>query len=54
MVVQDGPDGIKQAAIKRKYPVAEGLTAGTTTQEGRITNLVPEVSLVPEREKVGL
>ena len=52
--ISDGPDAIKQAAIKRDYPVDEGLTGGTQTQEGRITNLVPEISLVSEREKVGL
>ena len=41
--------------IRRRYPVEEGLTAGTQKQEGRISNLVPqEISLVPRRLKVGL
>ena len=32
--------------LKTKYPVTSGLTAGTTKQEGRESNLVPEISLV--------
>ena len=51
--ISDGPDAIKQAAIRRNYPVEDGIIAGTTTQEGHIMNLVPEESLVPEEEKVG-
>ena len=54
VAISDGPDAIKQAAIRRNNPVEEGLTGGTQTQVGRITNLVIEVeSLVDEREKVG-
>jgi len=53
--ISEGPGGIKTRIIDRNYPNEEGLTGGTQTQEGRITNLVPEEkSLVPEREKVGL
>lgn len=53
--ISEGPDEIKEKAIKRDWPIEEGLTAGTQTQEGRVTNLVPEEkSLVPEREKEGL
>ena len=41
--------------LKRNWPITSGLTAETTKQEGRQSNLVPqESSLVPEREKVGL
>ena len=41
--------------IRTDYPVEEGLTAGTTKQEGTQTNLVPEEgSLVPRRKKVGI
>lgn len=41
--------------LKRNWPHVSGLTAETTKQEGRTSNLVPqESSLVPEREKVGL
>lgn len=41
--------------LKTDYPVEEGLTAGTTKQKGRTTNLVPqERSLVSYNDKVGL
>ena len=41
--------------VKTRYPVDEGLTAGTNKLEGRVSNLVPEEgSLVPQRSKVGL
>jgi len=41
--------------IRRFWPVEEGLTARTQTQEGRQMFLIPQLSsLVPEREKVGL
>lgn len=54
MVVQQGPASIKQKEIKTEFPVAEGLITGTTTQTGRVMNLVPEQSLVPQRERCGL
>ena len=55
VAISEGPDAIKQKAIKRNWPVDEGLTGGTNTQEGRVTNLVvQEKSLVSKREKVGL
>ena len=47
-------DKASQAEVKRKYPVVSGLVAGTTKQEGRISNLIPENSIVPARNKVGL
>ena len=41
--------------LKRKWPVTTGLTARTTKQEGRQSNLVPERgSKVLRLEKVGL
>ena len=40
--------------LKTKWPVEEGLTAGTQKQTGRQMNLVAEEgSLVNRREKVG-
>jgi hypothetical protein len=40
--------------LKTKYPIEEGLTAGTQKQEGRQINLIAEEgSLVPQREKIG-
>lgn len=42
------------AAIKTNYPIEEGLTASTTKQTGRITNLIPQNSNIPSRVKVGL
>ena len=41
--------------VKTKYPVEEGLTAGTQSQIGRESVLEPqEASLVEERKKEGL
>lgn len=41
--------------LKTNWPHETGLTAKTTKQAGRQSNLVPqESSKVPEREKVGL
>lgn len=37
-----GTGGIGEAILRRDYPVTEGLTAGTTKQEGTVENLVPE------------
>lgn len=55
MTVTVGTGGFRDKELKTRYPVEEGLIAGTTTQEGRITNLVPEErSLVPHRVKRGL
>ena len=42
------------AEIRTSYPKTSGLTAGTTKQKGRKTNLTPLISsLVPARKKVG-
>lgn len=51
--IKDGPDAIKQAALRRDVPVDDGIIGGTTRQEGHVMNLVPEESLVDERETVG-
>lgn len=41
--------------LKRTWPNVSGLTAETTKQEGRRSELMPtESSLVPKRLKVGL
>lgn len=41
--------------LKRNWPITSGLTAGTTKQEGRQSNLIAEEgSLVPRRKKEGL
>ena len=45
---------IKEKEVKTKYPIEEGLIAGTTSQTGRITNLVPEQSLILKDRRVGL
>ena len=46
--------GKGEKEIMTRYPVEDGLTAGTQKQEGRIPNLVAEVSLVSHRKKIGL
>lgn len=45
---------IKEKEVKTKWPVEEGLTAGTQKQTGRTTNLIPETSLVEKDEFIGL
>mgnify|MGYP003145811769 CR=1 FL=1 len=52
--IQEGPDTFKEKAVKTRWPVEKGLTAGTTTQTGRVMNLVPENSLLTRRERCGL
>ena len=34
MVIQEGPDTLNEKAVKTRWPVAEGLIAGTTRQTG--------------------
>ncbi len=41
-------------AIMHRYPAVSGLTAETTSQEGRVSKLVAENSIIPEREKEGV
>jgi hypothetical protein len=46
---------LKTRAVATRYPVTSGLTAETTKQTGRTTNLVPaKGSLVSRKTKVGL
>lgn len=52
--VKVGTGGIGTRIMDTNYPYTTGLTAGTTKQTGRVTNLVPQKSLVPDRQKVGL
>jgi len=53
VIVGTGTSGTR--FINRDYPNTDGITAGTTTQEGHEEYLVPEEkSLVQEIEKKGL
>ena len=54
VAISDGPDAIKQAALRRDIPITDGIIGGTTRQEGHVMNLVPEKSLVHRKDKVGL
>ena len=49
-----GTGGIKSKFLKTKWPVVKGTTAGTTSQTGRVMNLVAQSSKVSNREKIGL
>lgn len=45
--------------VKTRYPVEEGLTAGTQKQTGRVTNMIPQglngvVSRVASRTSAGV
>jgi len=40
--------------VQTRYPVEEGLTAGTNKIKGRIPRLTAVKSFVPERESCGL
>jgi len=40
--------------LRTDWPFEEGLEAETTSQTGRVMNLVPENSVVPRRYKCGL
>ena len=45
---------IGEKELSKRWPVEDGLTAATTKQEGHIENLIPETSLISERERKGL
>ena len=45
---------IGEKELKTDFPVDEGLTARTQKQTGRVTNLVPQSSIVPSRKKIGI
>jgi hypothetical protein len=48
-----GSSGTKEIATR--YPVTDGLVAGTTTQTGHEENLIPEEgSNIPRRLTVGI
>lgn len=53
-MVNVGTGGQGTRFIATRYPVEEGLEAGTQKQEGRKMNLVPEKSLLNERDSGGL
>lgn len=40
--------------IKTEWPITKGLIAGTTKQEGNISNLIPQKSFIEERFKEGI
>lgn len=42
MTVTQGPAENREKEIQTEFPVEEGLTFGTQSQEGRQENLVPE------------
>ena len=46
-----GTGGIGTRFLSKRYPVTDGLTAGTTKQEGHKERLEPEQSFVPLRDK---
>ena len=55
MAVTSGPGTSRTRHIKTDWPFTEGTTAGTTKQEGKTMNLIPEdESLVSERDTIGL
>ena len=45
MAIQSGPGTKGTRHIATRYPVTKGLTAGTTKQTGRQTNLTPQGNL---------
>ena len=55
MTVEVGTGGKGTAITKRKYPVDEGLEAGTTKQEGTTRHLRAQRGTnVPKRKRVGM
>ena len=49
----DGSGGVGTRFISKRYPITDGLTAGTTTQEGHKETLEPEEgSLISENDRV--
>ena len=43
-----------QKELKRTWPHEKGLIAETTTQEGRVMNLIPVTSKVLRKDRAGL
>lgn len=54
MAIQEGPSTHNERALKTKYPVVEGLTAGTTKQTGERYLRVRGKKLTTRNENVGL
>ena len=55
MVVVGNPAEHNEKEVKTRYPVDDGLEAGTNTQIGHVMNLIPQIgSKVPKRFKVGI
>ena len=53
-MVEIGTGTAASRFLKTKYPVEEGLTAGTQTQEGRISSLESDNSIVTDNDKDGV
>lgn len=54
-MVEVGTGSSGSRFLKTKWPIAEGLTAGTTKQEGNQENLIAEeADLVPQEERKGV
>lgn len=54
MVVVGDPATHNEKEIKTRYPITEGLTAGTTKQKGKKIFLEPQKSYLTKRETQGL
>ncbi len=52
MTIQEGPDDWKEKAVKTRWPVEEGLIAGTTRQTGEKFLHPKEESLIPKKDRV--
>lgn len=54
MTIQEGPDTAAEKAVKTRWPVEEGLIAGTTKQTGARSLRPEKGSIVPSRNKAGI
>ena len=50
-MVEVGTGDKSSRFLKESWPITEGLTAGTTKLDGRVTKLIPEGSNVRESER---
>ena len=54
MTIQEGPDQYNEKGVKLRWPIEEGLTAGTTRQTGSKHLKPTRKSFIPDRKRVGL
>lgn len=54
MAIQEGPGTMKERPVQTRWPVTEGLIAGTTRQKGTNLFLTPQKTLVGKKDKKGL